>query len=207
MSRSSRSASKGIDGATCLTTSSMIEAPCRSTATKQWCRSQHTPRPRAPAMPQARATPAPPRLSPAARGGSVAVARIDAIEHAQISRPVGRAAAAIVLLVLRHRLVADVRRDLDQLATGCLHRELYLRRLQQMLHQDEGLARGPADGEHAVIVHDHGAIVAEIGDQTLTLAEILGDALVGVIADTAVEPHRLLRDHSQPVLEAGNRHA
>src|SRR5262245_55716633 len=52
MRRSSRSASNGIEGATCLTTSSMTEAPCRSTATKQWCRSpQHTPRPRAPAMP------------------------------------------------------------------------------------------------------------------------------------------------------------
>src|SRR5262245_11369999 len=54
MRRSSRSASNGIEGTTCLTTSSMTEAPCRSTATKEWCPlPQHTPRPRAPAMPPA----------------------------------------------------------------------------------------------------------------------------------------------------------
>src|SRR5262245_13127698 len=138
------------------------------------------------------AIPAPAALSlPQRAAASVAVARIDAIEHAQIRRPVGRAAAAVVLLVLRHRLLADLRRDLDQFAAGCLHGELYFRCLQQMPHQDEGLARILADGEYAVIVQDHGAIVAEMGDQPLALAEILGDALVRVIADAAVEAHRL----------------
>ena len=61
-----------------------------------------------------------------------------------------------------------------------------------------------ADREHAVIVHDHGAVAAEMRNDALALAEILGDALVGVIADAAVEAHRLLREHAQPALEAGD---
>ena len=58
-----------------------------------------------------------------------------------------------------------------------------------------------------MIVHDHGAIVAEMGDEPLALPEILGDAFVGVIADRAEEAHRLLRNHAQPALEACDRHS
>jgi hypothetical protein len=75
-----------------------------------------------------------------------------------------------------------------------------------MLHQDEGLARGLADREHAVIVHDHGAVAGEVGDEPLALAEILGNALVRVVSDGVEETHRLLRDHAQPAPEAGDRH-
>src|ERR1700730_6001037 len=75
-----------------------------------------------------------------------------------------------------------------------------------MLYQDESLARGFAPREHAMIVHDHGAIVAEMRDEPLALPEILGDAFVGVIADRAEEAHRLLRNHAQPALEACDRH-
>src|SRR5262249_29680642 len=52
--------------------------------------------------------------------------------------------------------------DLDQLAAGCFHGQLDFSGLQEMLHQDERLARALAHREHAVIVHDHGAIVAEM---------------------------------------------
>ena len=134
------------------------------------------------------------------------IARIDPVEHAQIGRPIGRAAAAVVLVVLGDRLAADLRRDLDQLAAGRLHHELDFGGFHQMLHQDEGLARGLADREHAVIVHDHGAVVAKMRNEPLALAEVLGDALVRVIAERAVEAHRLLRNHPQPALEAGDRH-
>ena len=41
------------------------------------------------------------------------------------------------------------------------------------------------------------AVVAEMRDDALALAEILGDALVGMIADAVIEAHRLLRDHAQ----------
>ena len=57
-----------------------------------------------------------------------------------------------------------------------------------------------------MIVHDHGAIVAEMRDQPLALAEILGDAFIGVIADPLIETHRLLGDHPQSALEAGDGH-
>src|SRR5262249_23440235 len=135
------------------------------------------------------------------------IARIDAVEHAQIGRPVCGAAAAVVFFVLLHRLLADFGRDLDERAAGCFHGQLDFSGLQEMLHQDESLARGLAHREHAVIVHDHGAIVAEMGEEPLALPEIFGDAFVGVIADGAEEAHRLLRDHAQPALEARDRHA
>ena len=43
-------------------------------------------------------------------------------------------------------------------------------------------------------------------DDPLALAEVLGDALVGMIADALVEPHRLLRDHAQPAAQSSERH-
>src|SRR6266542_4860854 len=138
---------------------------------------------------------------------SVPIAGIEAIEHAKVGRPIGGATTAVVLFVLEHRLLADVRRYLDQLAAGCFHRQLDFGGLQEVLHQDEGLARGLAHREHAVIVHDHGAVVAEMGDEPVALVEILGDALVGMITETAEETHRLLRDHPQSAFEARNRHS
>ena len=48
----------------------------------------------------------------------VAKARIDAIQDAQIGRPIGRAAAAVMCLELRRGLLANLRRDLDQLLAG-----------------------------------------------------------------------------------------
>ena len=42
---------------------------------------------------------------------------------------------------------------------------------------------------------------------TFALVEILGDALVGVIADALVEADRLLRHHAQAALQPGNGHA
>src|SRR5271165_1082230 len=137
--------------------------------------------------------------------GSRPIARIDAVEHAEIGGPVGGTAAAVVPFVLRERLAADLRRDVDHCFAGRLHRQLDLRGLQEMLHQDESLARGPADREHAVIVQDHCAVAAEIGNEPLALAEILRDALVRMVSDAAVKAHGLLRDHPQAPLEAGDR--
>ena len=57
------------------------------------------------------------------------------------------------------------------------------------------------------MVHDHRAILAEILVDALTLGEILGDALIGVIADALVEADRLLRHHAQAVFERADRHA
>ena len=48
---------------------------------------------------------------------------------------------------------------------------------------------------------------AEVPIEALALFEILGDALIGVIADALIEADRLLRHHAQPDLQAGNRHA
>src|SRR5689334_5586567 len=111
------------------------------------------------------------------------IAGIETVEHAQIRRPVGRAAAPVVLLVLQQGLLAGFGRDLDQLTAGCFHRQLNFGGFQQMLHQNESLACALADREHPVIVHDHGAIAAEMGNQPLTFAEILGDALIGMVTD------------------------
>src|SRR5262249_51810466 len=132
---------------------------------------------------------------------------IETVEHAQIRRPVGRAAATVVLFVLQQGLLAGFWRDFDQLAAGCFHRQLNFGGFQQMLHQNESLARGLADREHPVIVHDHGAIAAEMGNQPFTLGEILGDALIGMVTDAAEEAHRLLREHPQSALESRNRHS
>ena len=77
----------------------------------------------------------------------------------------------------------------------------------QMFHQHESLARGLADREQAVIVHDHRAVLAEVAVDALALAEILGDAFIGVIADALVEADRLLRHHAQAALQAGDCHA
>ncbi len=67
-------------------------------------------------------------------------------------------------------------------------------------------ARGLADGEQAVIVQDHGPVAAEMGDDPLALGEVLGDAFVRVVADPAIEPHGLLRDHAQAATQSGERH-
>src|SRR6516225_2388952 len=128
------------------------------------------------------------------------IARIDAVDHAKIGRPVGGAAAAVVFFVLQHRLLADFGRDLDQLAAGCFHGQLDFSGLQEMLHQDERLARALARRKQAVIVFDHGAIVAELGDEPLALPEVLGDAFVGVIADAAEERTASCEIMRSPVL-------
>ncbi len=138
---------------------------------------------------------------------SAAIARIDAIEHAQISRPVGGATAAVVGFVLRDGLLADLGGNLDELTAGRFHGKLDLGGLEQMLHQGEGLARALAHGQHAVVLHDQRPLVREMRDDPLPLAEILGDAFVRMIADAIIEAHRLLRDHAQPALEAGDRGA
>ena len=85
--------------------------------------------------------------------------------------------------------------------------ELDVGGVDQMLHQHKGVPRALADGEQAVIVHDHRAILSEVPIEAFALFEILGDALVGVVADALIEADRLLRHHAQPDLQAGNRHA
>src|SRR5207302_8966859 len=65
------------------------------------------------------------------------IARVDAVEQPQIGRPFGRAAAAVVLLVLGDGLLANVRWDLDQLGACRLHDHLDFGGLDQMLHQAE----------------------------------------------------------------------
>src|SRR5262245_10073198 len=86
--------------------------------------------------------------------------RTDGVEHAQVRRPIGRAAAGIVMLVLVRGLFADLRRDFDQVAAGRFHFELNVGRLEERLHQDKGFARGPAHREQAVIAHDQRAVLA-----------------------------------------------
>src|SRR5262249_18328153 len=66
-----------------------------------------------------------------------AVARVDAIEQTQVGRPIRRAAAGIVLLVLRRGLLADLRRDFQERAAGRFHLELDVRGFHQILHQHE----------------------------------------------------------------------
>src|SRR5262245_46664531 len=217
--RSSRSASKGMGRATCLTTSSMSEAPRGPTAAAcaaiapgalgrcgsytRAARSGHAFASRQ--MRRAGARDCRTWAYPSA--SSVPIARIEAVEHTKVSRPISGAATAVVLAVLHHGLLANVGRDLDQLAAGRFHAQLDFSGLQQMLHQDESLARGLAHREHTVVVHDHGAIVAEVGDDSLSLVEVLGNPLVGMIAERAEETHRFLRDHPQAALESCNRHS
>src|SRR5262249_47747922 len=148
--RSSRSASNGIEGATLLTTSSMMEAPLdrprrpmqRSPAAR-WT-ADHTLAQRDPTMPcghgrclarRARAE----QICCAELRTSGPITGIETVEHAQIGRPVSRAATAVVLFVLEQGLLAGFGRNLDQLAAGCFHGQLDFGGLQQMLHQDEAL--------------------------------------------------------------------
>src|SRR5690606_37135887 len=77
----------------------------------------------------------------------------------------------------------------------------------KVLHQRERVARRLANGYKAVIVHDQRDVVPKVAQDALALAEIPGDALIGVIADTLVETHGFLRDHPQAALEAGDRKA
>src|SRR5262249_34443816 len=157
--RSSRSASKGMGRATCLTMSSMSEAPCGPTAAAyaaiargalgrcgsytRAARSGHAFASRQMRRAGARVG----RTLPI----SVLIARIEAIEHTKISRPIRGAAAAVVFFVLHRGLLANLRRDLDQLAAGRFHAQLNFGGLQQVFHQDESLARGLAHREHTVV--------------------------------------------------------
>src|SRR5437763_1639476 len=209
--RSSRSASNGIDGATCLTTSSMSKAPSGSTscwidflcpdrAWRPWpLRIIYQDRAIGPCL---RFTAG----APCARSnggtwvanrppGSVPIARIEAVEHTKVSRPISGAAAAVVLFVLHHGLLADLRRDFYQLAAGCFHAQLDFGRLQQVFHEDESLARSPTYREHTMVVHDHRAIVAEVSDESIAFVKVFGNSLVRMVAERAEETHRLLRDH------------
>jgi hypothetical protein len=111
-----------------------------------------------------------------------------------------------MLLVLCRDLLTDLRRHLDRLARRH-DPQLDFRGAHQILHQNERFARGLADRREAVVVHDQRAVLAEVLEDALALAEILGDALVGMIADAVIEAHRLLRHHPQAALEAGHRHA
>src|SRR5947199_3269568 len=204
--RFSRSASKGMDGATCLTTSSMSEAPSGSTSCApiargaldgcgsytRTARSGHASASRQVRRARARnggtwAANRPP--------GSVPIARIEAVEHTKVSRPISGAAAAVVLFVLHHGLLADLRRDFYQLAAGCFHAQLDFGRLQQVFHEDESLARSPTYREHTMVVHDHRAIVAEVSDESIAFVKVFGNSLVRMVAERAEETHRLLRDH------------
>jgi hypothetical protein len=76
-----------------------------------------------------------------------------------------------------------------------------------MFHEHECIARTLPDRQQAVIVHDHRPVLSEIAVETLALVEILGNSLIGVVADPLVEANCLLRDHAQAAFEPGNRHA
>jgi hypothetical protein len=58
---------------------------------------------------------------PLALRRSIPPLRIDNVDHAQVRRPIGRAAAGIVTLVLVRGLFADLCRDFDQVAAGRFH--------------------------------------------------------------------------------------
>ena len=60
------------------------------------------------------------------------------------------------------------------------------------MHQDKRFARALAYGQQPMIVHDHRPVLAEVPVDALALAEVLGDTLIGVIADALVVPDRLL---------------
>src|SRR5262245_18217902 len=217
--RSSRSASKGMGRATCLTMSSMSKAPCgpgsglcRDCAWRPWpLRIIYQGSAIGPCLRLTADAPCGrsswPDVAPNPLPISVLIARIEAIEHTKISRPIRGAAAAVVFFVLHRGLLANLRRDLDQLAAGRFHAQLNFGGLQQVFHQDESLARGLAHREHTVVVHDHGAIVAKVGDESLALAKVFGNSLVGMIAKRSEETHRFLRDHPQAALEPCNRHS
>ena len=66
-------------------------------------------------------------------------------------------------------------------------------------------SRADAHRDQPVIVHDQRPVLAEVTVDARALAEVLGDAFIGVIAHAVVEADRLLRHHPQPVLEAGKR--
>src|SRR5207237_17518 len=90
------------------------------------------------------------------------------------------------------RFVREEGRDFDQLAAGRLHPELDIGRLQQIFQQHESFAHGLADRQDAVIVHDERTIAGERGIDARAFGEVLGDALIRVIADAVVEPDRRL---------------
>ena len=69
------------------------------------------------------------------------------------------AAAGIVMFVLFGGLGANRRGNFDQLAAGRFQPELDVGGVDQMFHQHEGVARALADGEQAMIVHDHRAVL------------------------------------------------
>src|SRR6185437_8552063 len=106
-----------------------------------------------PARPRQSAWPPRRRGKTFARGGRVPlrkwkswrlipIARVDAVKHPKIRRPVGAAAARIMVLVLLGGLGADVGRDFDQIALGRFQLDLDVDGVEQRLHQHERFARG-----------------------------------------------------------------
>src|SRR3974377_1738496 len=123
---------------------------------------------------------------------SLTIARIGVVEDAQIGRPIGAAAAAIVVLELLGDLGTGLRPNFQELDASRLHLQLDLGGGEQIFHQHECLTCGLADCEHAVMLHDQGAVLPKCLVNARALVEVLGDAFIFVIADTLVKTQRLL---------------
>ncbi len=57
-----------------------------------------------------------------------------------------------------------------------------------------------------MVTQDHRFVVAEVSDQPLPFADIVGDAFKVMIGDVK-KPHRRLRQRKQPAFHCRDRHA
>ncbi|MGA9896063.1 MAG: hypothetical protein WBQ55_27770 [Xanthobacteraceae bacterium] len=106
-----------------------------------------------------------------------------------------------MVLVLPRGFFANLRRNLHEGSAGRFHRQLDICGFEQRLHQHEGLARGLADGEQAVIAHDQRAVMTECLVDARAFTKIFGNAFIVLIADAIVETDCGLRHHPQATLQ------
>jgi hypothetical protein len=91
-------------------------------------------------------------------------------------------------------------RDRHQLGARLLEGELHAAGPLGPIHPDEGLADRAPHRQQAVVAQEQHVVLAEIARDRLALAEVGGDALVGVVGGAGDHRQRVLRDRQQPAL-------
>ena len=103
-------------------------------------------------------------------------------------------------LHLPRRMLEDFLRDAADRRARRHQLDLDLARGDKTVHEAERFADGPPDGQQTMIAHDHGVLVAEVGDDAGRLVGLLGEPFEVVIGDFAVERAATLIDVDQPFL-------
>ena len=90
---------------------------------------------------------------------------------------------------------------------GRLRQHLHLARLLELPHPEPCLGDGAADGQQAVVAHDHRILVSEVGHEPLPLVDVHSHSLELVVSDALVKLVAVLLKRQQAFRQRRHGHS